>query len=708
MPNTQQTYTYRNGQKVLLEKRDDQFVVRALPDTLRAIGVPNAEQISSISSRVTVPTADLGDTMRTASTVGRADPAYYEAASGAEFLASDRVLVTFTRPPTAEEFSAFINRYALLQLERYSDRDYLFRLTANTGMDPVELIVKLIEDEALVELADHDLNHRASTYQLALPTDPSYISQWHLHTQSTSPQFDRRASSHCEEAWHILGHFGSADIVVGVTDDGCRLDHSDFNTEGKFAAWGYFQGTRLITRNDIDADPNRMYQLGANHGTSCAGVIAGEVDAALTVGAAPGCRLLPIKWESNGPFLLISDSKLLTALNYLADKVDVVSNSWGGVPINQFASLVVNRMRELVINGGRRGRGILFFWAAGNENCPMQHTANIDVPFTNGRDDFGRWIGVQTARVFRNNLVGMPGVMHIAALSSVARRSHYSNYGTGISLCAPTNNVHEYRRLQVPGLGITTTTGSGNGVTGQFGGTSSATPLVAGVAALVLSANAELTALEVESILKRTASKDLDVTPYPRTPPASFDQDTSWDVSPIVPFDHGEFTDIDDPNGTWSPWFGHGRVDAPAAVAEALRQRDGDGNQQHEMDATPNLAIPDHDRNGVVDVMHIVKAGRVRDIAVTVDIAHTWIGDLFVQLIAPNGTAVVLHNRTGASGDNIQQTYTVANTPPLATFVDAPITGDWRLHIADLASRDTGTLKRWSLRLLVASPALTV
>lgn len=318
-----------------------------------------------------------------------------------------------------------------------------------------------------------------------------------------------------------------------------------------------------------------MYEEDHNHGTSCAGVIAAEIDTQLTVGAAPGCRLLPIKWESEDSALLINDSKMLTALNYIADKVDILSNSWGGVPINTWADLVTRRIVELAQTGGRRGQGILFLWAAGNENCPIHHTASIEIPYTNGvefrEDESIVWIGIgdNHTNKFENNLVGIPGVMHVAALASTAQRSHYSNYGTGISICAPTNNVHEYHRMPVKGLGITTTTG--RGVTDSFGGTSSATPLVAGIAALVISANPDLTALEIASILKKTASKELNLEGYPKTPPASFDLDTSWDVSPIAPFDKGDFKDIDSSDGTWSPWFGHGRVDASKAVEEALR-----------------------------------------------------------------------------------------------------------------------------------------
>ena len=145
------------------------------------------------------------------------------------------------------------------------------------------------------------------------------------------------------------------------------------------------------------------------HGTSCAGVIAADVNGVLTVGAAPGCRLLPVKWQlTSGGGLAISVSKMMTAMNYLADKIDVMSNSWGGVPQNLWASVIVNRITRLAQTGGRRGKGIVFFWAAGKQNCPIQHTATVDIPYTWGWEydpasDTYIWIGHAgaTSRVFR-------------------------------------------------------------------------------------------------------------------------------------------------------------------------------------------------------------------------------------------------------------------------------------------------------------------
>ena len=705
MADTEPTYTYRAGRKIPLRKSSDQFVVRMLPEKLREMGISDAEKVSSASSRVNVRANDLEPLMTRTRLMAPTHHAYYAEASGKEFLITDRILVQFREPLPAEQVDAFAARYGLMKKTTYSDRDYLFQLTDHTGINPVKLVVKLNEQEPLVAFAEHDLNQRMSTYAVAVPTDPEYMSEWHLHTHLNDPQFDVRSSANCEAAWQLLDNFGSAEIVVGITDDGCKLDHPDFGATGKFAAWGYFRGERLVMNTDIDAVPAEMYHTGSNHGTSCAGVIAGDVDGARTVGGAPGCRLLPIQWESSGPYLLISDSKMLTALNFIAGKADVLSNSWGSSPESTWSTQVVNRITDLARNGGRRGRGILFLWAAGNENCPIQYAASLDIPCDDGwqvrPDGSWVWVGVATARDFQHNLVGIPGVMHIAALASTARRSHYSNYGPGIMLCAPTNNVHEYQRLTVQGLGITTTTGAGTGVTHTFGGTSSATPLLAGVAALTISANPDLTALEVASVLKQTASKDLNMQGYPRTPSATYDPNPVWDISPIAPFDQGTFFANGDPDGSWSPWFGFGRVDAARAVAEALRRKGigQPGTQTFHQASTPGLNIPDNSAVGVRDVINFPASAMLSSIRVTVDITHTYIGDLRATLIAPSGTAVVLHDRNGGNAHNLQRTFDLSSTPGLSPLAGQDIQGNWTLFVQDLAAVDTGKLNRWEIEI---------
>jgi subtilisin-like proprotein convertase family protein/subtilisin family serine protease len=700
MNETEMTYTYRGGEKVELKKSPDQIVVRILPENLDDSAIVGSEQVSSASTRIKTSEAELESLMERSRSVAPTHHAYYEAETGKEFLITDRIFVSFKEALSDEQVDEFAGRYGLVKKATYSDRDYLFQLTNHTGINPVKLVVKLTEEEPLVEAAEHDLNKRMNKYQFSVPIDPEYSKQWHLHTDFNDPDYDIRSCSLCENSWSLLDDFGSEEVVVAVSDDGCKLDHHDFDSPEKFAGWGYFRGERLVTAADIDADPEQMYKAGSNHGTSCCGVIGGEIDAVLTVGAAAGCQLLPIQWESSGPSLFISDSKLLTALDYIADKADVMSNSWGGVPTSLWALPVINRIKALALTGGRRGKGIVFLWAAGNENCLINHTADQDVPYDHGVEVQGGslvWVGVNTTRVFRNNLVGIPGVMHIAALASTAKRSHYSNYGPGIDLCAPTSNSHAYYRMTVRGLGITTTTGESISVTHSFGGTSSATPLVAGVAALTISANPNLSALDVISILKQTASKDLDFSGYPRTPPANFDFDTSWDVSPIVPFDSGAFSDNGDAEGTWSPWFGHGRVDAEAAVAEALNRNQQTGDQTFQGNSSPNKSIPDNNSRGIKDKIISNDEFTIGDMKVSVDITHTYIGDLRVTLISPSGTSVPLHDRVGGSTIDLHAEFDFRSVPGLHALSGEPVNGEWVLHVQDLAPGDRGRLKSWSL-----------
>lgn len=696
-------YTYRAGRKVRLRKSDDELVIRRRPEQLSPDDAfVSTEQVSSASTRILTTRKQLEDVMARCRTEAPTHHAYYEESGDMAFLITDRIFVCFRDAPSDEDVGNFLSRYGLALVEQITDRDFLFQLTMHTGVNPVRLVVELNDNDAMVESAEHDLNHRATTYQIAAPTDPAYARQWHLHTDFHHLDYDHRACAMCEHAWQLLDGFGSSAITIAISDDGCRTDHSDFNSPDKFRSWAYFRGQRLVTADDIDASADEMWKPGANHGTSCAGVAAGEVDAQRVVGAAPGCKLLPIQFESLGPSLFISSSRMLKALNFIADDADIMSNSWGNVPINVWPTVVVNRMTQLAQTGGPRGKGILFLWAAGNDNCPINLEAAQDVPYTSGIDfvsDTPVWAGVATARTFENNLVGVPGVMHIAALASNARRSHYSNYGPGISLCSPTSNSHTYSRMVVRGLGVTSATGAGAGVTNSFGGTSSATPLVAGVAALVRSANPELTAAEVESILKRTASKGLDMSGYAPTSPAPYDMDTSWDVSPVTPFDTGEFTDNGDDDGSWSPWFGFGRVDARRAVADALNGIPTDGDAHFSESSSPNMDIPDNDNSGVEDSIHCGREFSVNTVRVRADITHTYVGDLRVRLAAPSGRIVALHDRSGGSSNDIHKEFDSENTPAMLAFRGEQSFGAWSLLVQDMAPVDVGELVRWELHL---------
>jgi subtilisin family serine protease len=227
-----------------------------------------------------------------------------------------------------------------------------------------------------------------------------------------------------------------------------------------------------------------------------------------------------------------------------------------------------DEIRRLADQGGRRGNGVVVILAAGHSNCPIadEFRASVDVPVDSGRDNSGAFVGPRTARVFKNELVGLPSVVHVGAVASTARRSHYSNYGAGLSLSAPSDNRNLYSCGKAPGLQLRCDPSN------QPGGTSASAAIVAGTAALVVSAYPALTARQVISILQSTATRDLDLTPYPRSQfPDCGTGD--FDVSPVPPFDDGAFKDVGRPDGTRSPWFGFGCVNGGRAVAEAALRR---------------------------------------------------------------------------------------------------------------------------------------
>ncbi|HTJ35941.1 MAG TPA: proprotein convertase P-domain-containing protein, partial [Dactylosporangium sp.] len=113
--------------------------------------------------------------------------------------------------------------------------------------------------------------------------------------------------------------------------------------------------------------------------------------------------------------------------------------------------------------------------------------------------------------------------------------------------------------------------------------------------------------------------------------------------------------------------------------------------------ASPALAIPDADAQGVVSALTLPDAGTVRALTVDVTITHPYRGDLVVTLVAPDGRAAVLHDRAGGGADNLRRAYDSASVAALAQLLGTPAGGGWTLRVADLAPDDVGRLDAWSL-----------
>jgi subtilisin-like proprotein convertase family protein len=111
------------------------------------------------------------------------------------------------------------------------------------------------------------------------------------------------------------------------------------------------------------------------------------------------------------------------------------------------------------------------------------------------------------------------------------------------------------------------------------------------------------------------------------------------------------------------------------------------------------------DNTSVSSTLFVNEAFCVGDVDVAINITHTYIGDLVVELRSPEGETVVLHNRSGGSTANIVALYDDEGQAPsgpgaLSDFDFATPTGLWTLTVRDQATGDVGSLNGWLLRIL--------
>ena len=105
------------------------------------------------------------------------------------------------------------------------------------------------------------------------------------------------------------------------------------------------------------------------------------------------------------------------------------------------------------------------------------------------------------------------------------------------------------------------------------------------------------------------------------------------------------------------------------------------------------LNIPDRSTIGIKSVLNVTSLSNGRKVSLSLNITHTYIGDLVVKLATPDGKVITLHSKSGGSADNIVKSYDL--TTVLKT---AQSQGLYKLSIQDLVARDIGSLKSWSLR----------
>ncbi|HWQ13537.1 MAG TPA: proprotein convertase P-domain-containing protein [Roseiflexaceae bacterium] len=671
------TTLQRGGEAIALEKVPDQFTARVRPGVRPAVlaeslGAEHAKHLERHNLELLKVDAERRDAVMQAARadedVAFASHVYRIAGDpSSRLFLTDEITVQFKPEVGDEEIEALAARYGLQLLKEVPGvpHAFVFRVTEQATENPIKIANRLVASGRVL-LAEPNVAIPAQTFHT--PGDPLFAEQWHLH-HTGGPFLEPASHIDAVRAWDITR--GMRAVVIAVADDSCDLRHEDFRGEGKIVAPRDFAG------RDFDPLPEATDD---NHGTACCGVAVAEENGVGVVGVAPGCALMPIRTSG-----FLDDNSIEELFGWVTERgAAVVSCSWGPSARDFPLSLRQNAALHRCATVGRGGKGCVIVFAAGNANRPVDGTVDERGWPNDELRGPTRW---------RDGYAAHEDVIAVAAITSQARKAAYSNWGRQIALCAPSNNahpVHAGRRTfpqittPITGLGVVTTDRvgpagyDGTDYTRRFGGTSSACPVVAGVAGLVISANPDLTARQVREILEATADKIEDPTPDAQL---------------------GNAFGAYDARGH-SQWFGYGRVNAFKAVSRAVEIGGDTPVTALRGSSAPALAIPDNTPDGVRDTISFAEDAAVASVAVTLAIRHTYIGDLRVTLMAPSGASVVLHDRAGGGADDLRRSYDVSTTPGLRTLEGQQVRGAWTLWVQDVAPVDTGVLERWELAIV--------
>ena len=457
-----------------------------------------------------------------------------------------------------------------------------------------------------------------------MPNDPKFSDQWHLvNTGQSGGTIGEDVN--ITGAWNTYRGSG---VVIGIVDDGFDWNHPDLDD--------HYESTLDYDYCGNDGDPTPASNKA--HGTAAGGVAAAVGNNSLGVsGAAPMAGLAGLQLISCST----TDVREAGALSHERQSIDIYSNSWGpsdnGMTLSGPGPLMLAAL-EGGAQQGRGGLGSIITWAAGN-----------------GLDD--------DDNANKDGYANLRYTIAVTAVTYKGEQSYYAEPGANILVAAPSNG---------DGEAITTTDIEGSGgytstdYTDTFGGTSSATPLVSGVIALMLEANSNLTWRDVQHILVETSRKNN----------AS---DFSWKTN-------GDGHVV-------SHKYGFGVVDASAAVtlAEQWTSMGPELNISSGM-STVDLDIPDNSGSPVNVSFNVTDALHLESVDIYVDIDHTFRGDLNMTLTAPSGMQSILTEKHEDANNN----YADWRFSSVQHWGEDS-RGEWILSIEDQGNGDAGTLNEWGL-----------
>ncbi|MEG4634793.1 S8 family serine peptidase, partial [Microcoleus sp. AR_TQ3_B6] len=490
------------------------------------------------------------------------------------------------------------------------------------------------------------------------------------------------------------------DITVGVIDDGVDGNHKDFA--------GNFNENLSLSKELGGPFPK---ELDDNHGTAVAGVIAGRRNNLGTVGVAYEATIAGYKYSDK-------NNSALESLK-AQDKFDVSNNSWGSSYSLNFSNSEELTAIENAVTEGRGGLGTVFAWAGGNE----RENVNPQLPAEQQR---GR-------NVNSGDYESSRYVIAVAAIDNKGVVAPYSNPGAPLLVSAFGDRPASIATVDRTGnQGYNpkyTPNFKDTNYTNEFNGTSSATPMVSGVVALMLQANPKLGYRDVQEILAYSARKN---------DPDNQAVKSSEYKSGTIPKDTWTFNGAKNWNGGGlhvNHDYGFGLVDATAAVrlAETWQPRSGTGknaaataaNEISREESITGLTLPanlgfDASSANIAGTFKIDKDINIDKLELDLNIEHGQFQDLVVKLTSPDKTESVILDRVPYYTEvgDANKDYGFKGTTINYTFSSSRHwgetgLGDWTLNISDnsatndpkntdennTSENNTGVLKGATLRL---------
>ena len=492
-------------------------LIREYPQSIFIFGLPgnlSRPEIANLSRTI----ASEGEQLV-------ADAGFTVTPQGAEapFIVTDELIAEFKPGTDYEQIASFNNDSGvkIVTPGPLKDNQFVLEVTEAAPVDALET-ANHYQESNLTVFAQPDFV-RVPDFREFIPNDSLFGNQWY-HQNSGLEGSTVDADVDSSLAWDVTQ--GANDTIIAIIDDGFDMSHPDL-------APNLWVNAGEVPGNGIDDDGNSFIDdihgfdfkrndgnPAANnddfHGTLTAGVAAALGNNALGVaGSCPNCSLMLIRQGTT----FGNDAR---AIEYAWQMgADVISISWGYPIRNPVTTVVVNAINNATTLG-RGGLGTVVLIAMNNEN----------------RSDCA-----DTAPATAPDISSLPNVIAVSASSNQDRKVTESAWGSCMDVLAPThrgNGPNPIDPRAGPGVPYTgtlntaTTDRTGNAgfnsatppnsgpfndptycpievanldYTLCFGGTSSSTPLTAGIAGLILTVNPGLTRLQVQQLLQDTADK---------------------------------------------------------------------------------------------------------------------------------------------------------------------------------------------------------